>query len=188
MQLPPTPSIKSQPIYISVAINPTVEHHLFIAEQGSEDELNPLYDYCKSAQKTLIVIERNLSEPTTESIDSEQKQLILDKIASLPVSSNIYLSGMTESFLWDIHNLAIEAGMTEQQIQKIAPITHKRRLFCTHCYTITENVTYTPFECPSCQRLLLVRDHFSRLHAAYVGVMINAEDPTEIPDSEELRK
>ncbi|WP_319381283.1 hypothetical protein [Thiomicrorhabdus sp.] len=47
-------------------------------------------------------------------------------------------------------------------------------------------MTYSPFECPGCHRLLLVRDHFSRIHSAYVGVQINAEDPEDIPPTEEL--
>ena len=34
--------------------------------------------------------------------------------------------------------------------------------------------------------MLLVRDHYSRRIAAFQGVCINAEDPSEVPPMEEM--
>jgi len=104
----------------------------------------------------------------------------------LPVSSNVYLAAKRESVLWDRHNLDVKSGMASEQIKMLKPLGNERRLFCTHCYTVTEDVTHSPFECPGCHRLLLVRDHFSRIHSAYVGVQINAEDLDDVPETEEL--
>lgn len=187
MQAPVTSGIKSRPIYLSVDIDNSVKNHLFIAEQGADGALQPLFQYCASGQKSFVVIDRPSETVTTQSIPKDKQQSLLERFSALPVSTHLYLSGMTESFLWDIRNLALAAGMTDEQVKMLPPLTPKRRLFCTHCYTVTENVSHSPFECPNCHRLLLVRDHFSRIHSAYVGVMINAEDPREIPEKEEVR-
>jgi DNA-directed RNA polymerase subunit RPC12/RpoP len=52
---------------------------------------------------------------------------------------------------------------------------------CVHCKGITENVTTQPVTCAHCGLLLFVRDHYSRRLAAFQGVCINAEDPSEVP-------
>ena len=57
---------------------------------------------------------------------------------------------------------------------------------CVHCKGITENVTTQPATCSHCGLLLLVRDHYSRRIAAFQGVCINAEDPSERPPIEEI--
>jgi ribosome maturation factor RimP len=49
-----------------------------------------------------------------------------------------------------------------------------------------DDIGHTPVICAGCKRPLLVRDHFSRFLGAYVGVQINAEDPTEEPATKEL--
>ena len=186
------PTTKSRPIYPPVEIGKDVAQHLFIAETGAFSALSDLYGSCSSERSCWIV-----GEPESNSLGKYPKGChfvrpadmtdVFSKLFSeLPISSNIYLSAFRESFLWDMHNLATKAGMAEEQIKKLKPLSNERRLFCTHCYTVTEGVTHTPFQCPGCDRLLLVRDHFSRIHGAYVGVQINAEDPKDIPETQEL--
>jgi len=41
-------------------------------------------------------------------------------------------------------------------------------------------------QCAGCGRHLLVRDHFSRRLAAYMGVMADAEAPGELPPIQEV--
>jgi len=50
----------------------------------------------------------------------------------------------------------------------------------------TEEVTTQPVNCAHCGLLLLVRDHYSRRLAAFQGVNINAEDPSDVPEKEEI--
>ena len=61
-----------------------------------------------------------------------------------------------------------------------------RRVHCIHCRAATEDVTTNIVQCVDCQRWLVVRDHYSRRLAAYMGVMIDAEVPGELPPIEEV--
>ena len=60
-----------------------------------------------------------------------------------------------------------------------------RRVYCIHCQASNENVTTNIVQCIGCGRHLLVRDHYSRRLAAYMGVMADAEAPGELPPIEE---
>lgn len=185
----PIPSIKSRPVYEPIDIDDSVQEHVFIAQTGAAADIKALFAQCSSHHKSCWIVGDDTA-PATDgakpvAVDA-QKSTFSELFSQLPVSCNLYVAGMTEGFLWDIHNLAIAAGLAAEQVKKLPPKTTQRRLFCTHCYTLTEGVTYSPYECPGCHRLLLVRDHFSKRHGAYVGVQINAEDPDDIPPKEEL--
>lgn len=186
------PSIKSRPSYPPVKVNEAVQQHLFITESDAFQALDDLYQSC-SGEKSCCLVglpdakKFNKYPKGCRFIEAPMVESSFSKIFSeLPVSSSIYVAANRESFLWDIHNLAVKAGLAEEQIKLHKPLSNERRLFCTHCYHTVEGVTYSPFECPNCHRLLLVRDHFSRIHSAYVGVEINAEDRNEFPVKEEL--
>ena len=188
----PVPTIKSRPVYPVVQVDPSVAYHLFIAGAGAFPSLSELYNACDGERSCWVIGEslQHISYKYPKGchfIDESAMQETFSKLfATLPISANLYLASKQESMLWDIHRLAVNAGLGQEQIKKLEPLSNKRRLFCTHCYTLTDGVTYTPYECPGCKRLLLVRDHFSKLHSAYVGVQINAEDPSDIPEREEL--
>lgn len=185
-------STKSRPVYPPIEINEAVQQHVFIAEGKAFTLLEGLYQSCSREKSCWIAGLSELNEPdknpkdchfiTPQSINGSFAKFLSD----LPVSSNVYVAAKRESFLWDIHNLAVKSGMASEQVKMLEPLGNERRLFCTHCYTVTEDVTESPFECPGCHRLLLVRDHFSRIHSAYVGVQINAEDLNDVPETEEL--
>lgn len=169
------PRIKSRPLYGPVAIRPKARRHLFV---GVSEELDALFD--------------SLPEEQRERIGCEQGKLTADvqarleaAFSELPLAAAVYVAG-EEAFIWDVRNLALAAGLADEQVQLCQPTSNERRLFCTHCYEITEGVTHSPQTCSGCGRLLLVRDHYSKLHGAYVGVQINAEDPADIPETEEL--
>lgn len=186
------PTTKSRPVYPPIEINKAVQQHLFIAESEAYHLLEELYQSCSKEKSCWItgvseVYKIDKNDKEYHFIEPQSFNETFSKIFSkLPVSSNIYVAAKRESFLWDIHNIAIKSGMASEQVKMFQPLGNQRRLFCTHCYTVTEDVAYSPFECPCCHRLLLVRDHFSRLHSAYVGVQINAENMNEIPAIEEL--
>ena len=164
------PAVKSRPDYPPVAIDTRASHQVFIAQDSEQDNLMALSEHCQNGEKLSVVC------PANE---------IPSSLGELPLSTALYVSG-TEAYLWDVHNQLTQMGFGADKIQLLAPDSAARRLFCTHCYTTMEGVTHTPYTCTGCGRPLLVRDHFSRVLGAYVGVQINAEDPADLPETESL--
>jgi hypothetical protein len=75
---------------------------------------------------------------------------------------------------------ALEFNLNRDEIRAEASGTLARRVYCVHCRATTEEVSTNIVEC-QCRRWLLVRDHYSRRLAAYMGVMVDAEAPGELP-------
>jgi hypothetical protein len=105
--------------------------------------------------------------------------------ATAHMGLRIYLAG-TEGLIGQAEQVAMEAGYDPASIQTEHRGSLARRVQCVHCKGITENVTTQPAKCAHCGLILLVRDHYSRRHAAFQGVCINAEDPSDIPPQEEI--
>lgn len=101
------------------------------------------------------------------------------------MGTQVYLSG-SESLLGMATMTAMEAGLDHQALQTEHRGSLARRVQCVHCKGITENVTTQPADCDHCGLLLFVRDHYSRRAAAFQGVNINAEDPSDVPAKEEI--
>jgi hypothetical protein len=106
-------------------------------------------------------------------------------LATAHMGTRLYLAG-TEGLIGQVMQAALEAGIDHASIQTEQRGSLARRMQCVHCKGITENVTTQPANCSHCGLLLLVRDHYSRRIAAFQGVCINAEDPTEAPRKEEI--
>lgn len=106
-------------------------------------------------------------------------------IARMRMGTQLYFCG-SESLLGLATMTAMQAGLDHQALQTEHKGSKARRVQCVHCKGITENVTTQPADCAHCGLLLLVRDHYSRRVAAFQGVNINAEDPTDIPAKEEV--
>lgn len=157
---------------------------MFVYEGDMTEAFKTLYDSVADGyRKSLLTISDEAApDDETTCVDTEKLSSLL---AALMPNTTLYVQG-SEAFMWDVNSLAIAQGMVEEQIKMLEPITHERRVYCTHCYTVMEGVTHTPVVCSGCGRNLLVRDHFSKLHGAYVGLQIDAEDPADLPDVEEL--
>ncbi|KEA64192.1 hypothetical protein ADIMK_1438 [Marinobacterium lacunae] len=182
------PLIKSRPTYAPVAVQPRAQLHLFIASDDGLPALEALIAQVSESQQEVLVFTQGATVVDTDKGIYPMAQLaetVGSALMDAPISSAVYIAG-NEAFLWDIRNLARSQGFADEQIQMCEPVNNTRRLFCTHCYAITEDVTHSPHTCSGCGRWLLVRDHYSKLHAAYVGVQINAENPSELPETEEL--
>jgi len=189
-QLQLVPGVKSRPQYPPVSLNMSAQYQVFIAQTGIAGEkadalLQPLKSGCeKSGQPFTVQTFHVLANGVSSDNSAISLVELPQKLARIPVSSAFYLAG-NESFMWDVAALLKDAGFVEEQIHMLPPVSNKRRLFCTHCYAITEAVTQTPAVCRGCGRHLLVRDHFSKIHRAYVGVQIDAEDPADLPEKAE---
>ncbi len=106
-------------------------------------------------------------------------------LAGAHMGLQVYLTG-TESLMGQAMREATDAGIPHTAIQTEHRGSVARRMQCVHCKGITENVMTDPFVCSHCGLNLFVRDHYSRRHAAFQGVCVDAEDPGNVPPPVEL--
>lgn len=101
------------------------------------------------------------------------------------MSHRVYLHG-TEPFVWSVYQQLMAVGLNREQVYMSHGGSLKRRVWCTHCHQLTENVTTNIATCAGCGRKLTVRNHFSRRFGAYMGVQADAEVPGVLPATEEV--
>jgi hypothetical protein len=97
----------------------------------------------------------------------------------------LYVAG-PEAFMGLVMRIAARFNLNRDEIRAEECGSAARRVHCIHCRAATEEVTTNIVQCVGCQRWLVVRDHYSRRLAAYMGVMIDAEVPGELPPIEEV--
>jgi hypothetical protein len=101
------------------------------------------------------------------------------------MGTRLYVAG-PESFIGLAMKIALEFNLNKDEIRAEECGTLARRVYCIHCRATTENVRTNIVRCVECERWLLVRDHYSRRLAAYMGVMVDAEAPGELPPLKEV--
>ncbi|MEX3966819.1 dimethylamine monooxygenase subunit DmmA family protein [Paraburkholderia sp. EG286B] len=99
------------------------------------------------------------------------------------VGIRLYALG-TEPFIWSVGQVAERCGLAPDAVQVAHSGSLMRRVYCIHCRAMNEGVTTNVAACGGCGRHLLVRDHFSRRLAAFMGVQADAEVPGELPEIE----
>ncbi len=97
----------------------------------------------------------------------------------------LYVAG-PEAFMGLVMRIAFEFNLNADEIRAEECGSGARRVHCIHCRTAMESVTTNIVECTGCHRWLIVRDHYSRRLAAYMGVMVDAEAPGERPAIQEM--
>jgi ferredoxin-NADP reductase len=101
------------------------------------------------------------------------------------MGTRLYVAG-PESFIGLVMKIALEFNLNKDEIRAEECGTLARRVYCIHCRATTEGVRTNIVRCVECDRWLLVRDHYSRRLAAYMGVMADAEAPGELPPLKEV--
>jgi hypothetical protein len=101
------------------------------------------------------------------------------------MGTRLYVAG-PESFIGLVMKIALDFNLNKDEIRAEECGTLARRVYCIHCRVTTENVRTNIVRCIECDRWLLVRDHYSRRLAAYMGVMVDAEAPGELPPLKEM--
>jgi dimethylamine monooxygenase subunit C len=101
------------------------------------------------------------------------------------MGTRLYVAG-PESFIGLAMKIALEFNLNKDEIRAEECGTLARRVYCIHCRATTDNVRTNIVRCVACARWLLVRDHYSRRLAAYMGVMADAEAPGELPPIKEV--
>ncbi len=106
-------------------------------------------------------------------------------LAGSLMGTRLYVAG-PESFIGLAMKIALEFNLNKDEIRAEELGSLARRVYCIHCRATTENVRTNIVRCVDCERWLLVRDHYSRRLAAYMGVMADAEAPGELPPVKEV--
>lgn len=99
------------------------------------------------------------------------------------MGTRLYVAG-PESFMGLVMRIAHGFNLAQDEVRAEECGTLARRVHCIHCRETIENVRTNIVECV-CHRWLVVRDHYSRRLAAYMGVMVDAEVPGERPEIKE---
>ncbi len=162
---------KSRPIYAPFQFDPSGARHLLVTDQPDppadlNTNVQTLTARTHTADAILAFLPPHLATQTT--------------------GLRLYAIG-SEAFVWDVNAIALAAGMGagEVHLTRAGPLI--RRVYCTHCQTMADDVATTITQCPGCGATLEVRDHFSRHHRAFMGVQVDAEAPGEIPAPEGFR-
>jgi L-asparagine transporter-like permease len=176
--------IKSRPVYTTLQPDPGGRHHL-LAGQGSGGAallrlLNQMpsgTDACVLyAGETLPGVAEWHLFPTEADLLAE-----LDRtLSGCTMGTRLYAAG-SESFLGSAVQVALKHALHGDALQCEHCGSAARRVYCIHCKASNENVTTNVVRCGGCGLHLLVRDHYSRRLAAYMGVMADAEAPGELP-------
>jgi len=195
------PSIKSRPVYGTLAPRPGKAHLMIADAEGAEALLGlAVADPTLFAKAHIIYIPKHTGETLVERLRAAAPEILhlspsypacvprLRRILSdAHMGLQVYLAG-TEGLIGQAMLEATNAGIPHSAIQTEHRGSVARRMQCVHCKGITEDVMTDPFVCSHCGLTLFVRDHYSRRLAAFQGVCIDAEDPGNIPAPVELYK
>lgn len=194
--------IKSRPVYERLSLDPAGRRHLVLGDaprplaeviDGTDGTTAPL-GYWTVAATSGVDGQPALQPAFGNAAGLEQRAFravphLLDRLshrlARETVGLRLYAVG-EEGFIWDVARLAREAGMETAECRTAHAGSLRRRVFCVHCKTLTEGATTSLKACDGCGAPLVVRDHFSRTHAAFMGVQADAEAPGELPPVEEI--
>lgn len=197
-------TIKSKPVYSPLAADVTGRFHLLLgfAEGGGPllrvlEELEvvaPPSGAPERFSRTRVLVAATPLEPflnrglaraqqfaTADELLAEYRGLLESSL----MGTRLYIAG-PEHFIGRVMQIALEFNLNTDEIRAEAVGTLARRVHCVHCRAGTDAVVTNIVRCAGCARWLFVRDHYSRRFAAYMGVMVDAEAPGELPPVEEL--
>ena len=195
--------IRSKPVYTPLAADLGGRFHLMIGFGVGSSPLLRVVDELRAAAPAALPHTRVLyvQDPANEAVDlgrftalAAAVQVFADTEALLAalepalerslMGTRLYVAG-PESFMGRIMRLAARFNLNRDEVRAEECGSLARRVWCVHCGTTLENVRTNIVEC-GCRRWLIVRDHYSRRYAAYMGVMVDAEAPGERPEIREV--
>jgi hypothetical protein len=188
--------IKSKPVYAPLQADTRGRFHLMLGMGVGAAPLLRVIDEMRSASAPSLQNTRVLfvgSEFKAAAVGEVQTFADLAKLLAQfrtilghsLMGTRLYVAG-PESFIGLVMKIALEFNLNKDEIRAEECGTLARRVYCIHCRATTENVRTNIVRCVDCDRWLLVRDHYSRRLAAYMGVMADAEAPGELPPLKEV--
>lgn len=196
--------IKSRPIYPGLTVDACAKHHVFAADGEGAEAILDLFQKSRGDIKgrtTLVYADTFRDKP---GLSDRLAALAPDAMHTLPtivtairrlssvlanarMGTRIYAAG-SETMIGHVVQTAQEFGMDPAAVYTEHRGTAARRVQCVHCKGFTENVTTNIVACSHCGENLLVRDHYSRRYAAFMGVSADAEARGELPEIVEVFK
>lgn len=193
--------IKSRPLYDRLHPIPRANRHI-IAAQGSGGEaalrvlremlplncdVELLYSTESFSGKDFYGELRTLAPPSTRIFKSNAELItaLSARLSQASIGTVLYLAG-SETFIGCAMQEASKYDLKRDEVLREHCGTLARRVICMHCSAYNDNVTHRVFRCHSCNEMLIVRDHYSRTWAAFMGVKADAETPGILPPDEEL--
>ncbi len=197
--------IKSKPVYAPLAADAGGRYHLMLGLGVGREPLRRVLGELHSADPQALARTRVLYVPEAGDTAPAAAQFDLPGLAPAQLFSNarglldefhrlletalmgtrLYVAG-PESFIGTAMQLALRFNLNQDEIRAEECGTLARRVHCVHCRATTEEVRTNIVRCVGCGLWLLVRDHYSRRLAAYMGVMVDAEVPGERPPMVEV--
>lgn len=193
--------IRSKPTYESLVWKQAATAHLVLVE-GSAGGLAAikLFQQMQPAQLTTVILVKDKISDVDHTAalkklvpddffvfenTAEAMEALKDFLPKALMGLSIYVAG-SEKFMWLIAEISAGFGVEDTDIAKEITGTLARSVYCVHCKAITHDVHTNIKKCSGCGKFLFVRDHFSRLLGAYMGLMVDAESPGELPEIEEI--
>lgn len=193
--------IRSKPVYSALVWQQKASSHLVMIE-GSAGGLAAikLFQQMQPQQKITVIYLKDSSDQADYSVAlrkvapddlfvfesfDEAMHLLTAYLNDALMGLRVYVAG-SEKFMWSIAEIASAYGIEDHAINKELTGTLARSVYCVHCKTITHDAHTNIKACAGCGKMLFVRDHFSRRMGAYMGLMVDAESPGEIPVIEEI--
>lgn len=192
--------IRSKPLYDSLVWKQHATGHVVIAQgEGGLAVLKLFQQMCpREPIKLLFADEDSATRKYADIIQTmvpeglqicESEQTVLtalrEQLPDCLMGTQFYVAG-SEAFIWAVLGELKVYGVQDRNVEKELSGTLARCVYCVHCKTTDKNVHHSIHQCSGCGRHLFVRDHFSRRLGAYMGVMIDAEEPGKIPVPEEI--
>ena len=181
--------IKSRPTYPGLKPDMFAKHNLIVADEAGASAVEDLLSSAGAsfAERSTILLIGPSKAPAMScqtiwhmpTIETGMTRLV-GTLTNAQMGLRLYAAG-TEPLIGSVIKVAIESGIEHNSVITEHRGSTKRRVQCVHCKGLTENVTTNPVVCAHCGTTLLVRDHYSRRIAAFMGVRIDAESPGEIP-------
>ena len=197
--------IKSKPIYAPLRFDAGGRFHVMLGLGVGREPLRRVLTELQDQQAKALARTEVLYVPAASDAGSAANHFPLPGLTSIRLCGNssalledfralldrslmgtrLYVAG-PESFIGMAMKVALDFNLNKDEIRAEECGTLARRVRCIHCRAITEDVKTNIVQCVGCGLWLLVRDHYSRRLAAYMGVMADAEAPGELPEIKEV--
>ncbi len=193
------PDVKSRPQYQQLRFDPSGRFHLFVGQgDGGLALLRVRPELPESAEIRVIYTGESLTGcDLSEELAGcgwRQLKVLTTQVAALQMldevleqslmGTRLYVAG-SEGFIGAAEQVAARYNLQSDELQREHQGSSARRVFCVHCQTSQDDVTTNIVLCRGCGRHLLVRDHYSRRLAAFMGGMADAEVPGCLPELRE---
>lgn len=188
--------VKSRPQYQQLRFDASGRFHLFIGQgEGGLAFQRVRPELPDSAEISVIYTGESLTgcdlseevsgcgwrQLTLLPTQVDALQLLDEVLAKSVMGIRLYVAG-SEGFIGVAEQVAARYNLQSDELQREHQGSSARRVYCVHCQTSRDDVTTNIVVCRGCGRHLLVRDHYSRRLAAFMGVMADAEAPGCLPE------